>query len=65
MKNITSKIKFSFNEINSRLNDTEEKISELEMIGIKLFRINVWSLFDNIKLSDKHAVGLGIGSEYR
>lgn len=58
IKNTTSKIKILFNEITSRLNDAEEKISELEMIGIKLFRMNVRSLSDNIKLSDKHAVGL-------
>lgn len=40
MKNAISKTKFLLNVINSRLNNTEEKIGELEIIVIKLSIMN-------------------------
>lgn len=40
MKNAISEMEFSLDEINSRLDDTEEKISEPEIIAIKLPKIN-------------------------
>lgn len=54
----TSEIKLLLEEIHSRLKNAEEKISELEIIVIKLSIMNKQSLFDNMKLSDIHALGV-------
>lgn len=60
MKNAISKMKFLLNEINSRLNNTEEMISELETVVIKLSIMNKQGLSDTIKLSDIQAIGVWV-----